>query len=145
MEQSYSCCGVGNERLQLVKSFKYLTCKISYEKEKHIQQKPSKPDQTLAILNSNFKPNLVQKFSRIKAHNALAVPILLYRSEIRALEKTITRSGINRDEFFQKNSRVHPFWPQKESIDFGEVESRTGWQETKKIQIKLATCYKNLS
>ena len=34
-----------------------------------------------------FKPNLVQTFSRIKVYNALAVPILLYGSEIWALRK----------------------------------------------------------
>jgi len=39
--------------------------------------------------------------------------------------------------YFQKNSRVHPLWPQKECRYFGRVENRTRWQETK-IQIKLA-------
>jgi len=34
--------------------------------------------QILGILKQQlFKPNLIEKFSRIKVHNALAVPILL--------------------------------------------------------------------
>ena len=51
---------------------------------------------------------------------------------------------IIRDEIFQKNSLVYPSWPQKEWRNFGGVESRTTWWETKKIQIKLTTtCNKN--
>jgi len=42
---------------------------------------------TLAILNNNFKPNLAQKFSRIKACNALVLQIILYGSKIWALKK----------------------------------------------------------
>jgi len=67
----------GNERLQLVKNFKNLTCKTPDEKEKDVQQKLSKSAQILANLKNNFKPNLVQKFSIIKAYNALARQILL--------------------------------------------------------------------
>ena len=52
--------------------------------------------------------------------------------------------GINRDEFFRKNSGAHPFGTQKEIRNFGKVEIRTGGRETKKIKIKLATtCNKN--
>ena len=53
----------------------------------------------------------------------------------------IKKSG---DEIFQKNSQVHSYWPQKECRNFGTAESRTSWQETKKIQIKFATtCNRN--
>jgi hypothetical protein len=34
---------------------------------------------------------------------------------------------------------VHLLRPQKKWRNFGRVESRTSWRETKKIQIKLAT------
>ena len=47
----------------------------------------------------------------------------------------------NRVEIFQKKSRLQPFWPQKERRDFGIVESRTSWGETKRIQIKLCTTF----
>jgi len=33
--------------------------------------------------------------------------------------------------------------PQKEWRNFVKVESRTGWREIKKMQIKLVTCDKN--
>ena len=42
---------------------------------------------------------------------------------------------------FEKNGRVHPFWPQKELRNSGKAESRTSWRETKTIQIKLAKIY----
>jgi len=39
-------------------------------------------------------------------------------AKFRLLEKNIRKIGVNRDEIFQKNSRVHPFWPQKEWRNF---------------------------
>jgi hypothetical protein len=48
-------------------------------KMKDIQQKPAKYAKVLVILNNTFKATLIQKCSRL---NALAVPILLYGSEI---------------------------------------------------------------
>jgi hypothetical protein len=36
----------------------------------------------LGILNNNFEPTWVQKSSRIKVYNALAVPTLVYGSKI---------------------------------------------------------------
>ena len=45
---------------------------------------------------------------------------------------------------FQKNSRVHTFWPQKEWRNSGRVKNRISWRESKKMQMKLAaTCNKN--
>jgi hypothetical protein len=41
----------------------------------------------LGIINNNFKPNLVQEFSKIKVYKALAVPTLLYGSQIWILRK----------------------------------------------------------
>jgi len=38
--------------------------------------------QILGILNNTFKPTLVQKLSRKKVYNALALSILLYGSKI---------------------------------------------------------------
>ena len=67
-----------NKCLQQVKNFKYLSCEISYETEKDIQQKLAKFSQILGILNNTFQPNLVQKFSRINVCNALAIPIILF-------------------------------------------------------------------
>jgi hypothetical protein len=77
---------VDNKCLQ-VKNFKYLGCEISYENEKDIQQNPANCSQILGILNNNFNPTLVQKFSKIKVYNALALPILLFGSEIWTLRK----------------------------------------------------------
>jgi len=46
--------------------------------------------------------------------------------------------------FFRTAAGQHPSWPQTEWRNFGRYESRISWQETKKIQIKLATtCNKN--
>jgi hypothetical protein len=44
-------------------------------------------DQVLETLNNNLKPTLVQKFSKIKVHSALALAILLTGSEIWTFKK----------------------------------------------------------
>jgi hypothetical protein len=49
---------------------------------------------------------------------------------------------IRRDEIFQKNSRLHHFWPHKKWRNFGRVENIRSWQETKKIKIKYPTTFK---
>jgi len=43
-------------------------------------------------------------------------------------EKKIKAIDINRNEIFRKKSRAHTLRPQKESSNFGRVESRTGWR-----------------
>jgi hypothetical protein len=68
-------------------TFKYRGCETSYEKEKDIQQKLAKLSQMLWNLNNTFKPKLIQKFSRIKVHNVLSLPILVYESEFWTLRK----------------------------------------------------------
>ena len=47
-----------------------------------MQQKLAKSAKILEILNNNFKPPVVQKYSGIKVDNALSLPILFYGSEI---------------------------------------------------------------
>jgi hypothetical protein len=78
---------VDNKCLQQVMNFKYLGCEISYGNEKDIQQKPAQFAQILGILKNTFIPTLVKKFSKIKIYNALALPIILYGSEIWTLRK----------------------------------------------------------
>jgi hypothetical protein len=75
-----------NKCLQ-VNNFKYLSCEISHENEKDIQQKPAKFSQILGVLTNTFKPTLAHKISRIKVYNAVALPILLCGSEIWTLRK----------------------------------------------------------
>jgi hypothetical protein len=50
------------------------------------------------ILNNTFKPNLVQKFSRIKVHNALDFPLFYMKGKF----------GIIEYKVFQKSSRGTP-------------------------------------
>jgi len=45
----------------------------------------------LGILNNVLKPNLVQKQSRLKLHNILAIPLLLYGCEIWTLKQSDVR------------------------------------------------------
>ena len=56
-------------------------------KLKRLSTNLAKFAQILGILNNNFKPTLVQKFSRIRVYNALDLPTNLYGSEIWTLEK----------------------------------------------------------
>jgi hypothetical protein len=76
---------VDNKCLQF-KNFEYLGCEISYENERDIQQNLATVLQILGILTNTFKPNLVQKCSRIRVSNAMAPP-LLCGSEIWTLKR----------------------------------------------------------
>ena len=72
------------------------------------------------------------------------ITFVLYQSKIWILKQKDNKIYINQDKIFQKNSRVHTFWPQNKWRNFGRAEIITSWWETKKIQIKLATtCNKN--
>jgi hypothetical protein len=57
--------------VQEVKNFEYLSCETSYENENDTERKLEKFAHTLGILNSIFKPSLVQKCPRIKLYNHL--------------------------------------------------------------------------
>ena len=73
---------VDNKPLQKVKNFNYFGFEISYENEKNNQQNFENFSKILGILYISLKPTLVEKFSRIKVYNALAILNLLYGSEI---------------------------------------------------------------
>jgi len=90
---------VDNKCLKLVNHFKYIGFEISFKSERDIEQKPGKFAQILGIRNKNCKQTLVQKLSTTNVHNALAVHILLYGSEIWTIRKKIKKKmGIDRDE-----------------------------------------------
>jgi hypothetical protein len=78
---------VDNKCLQHAENFKYRGCETSNGKEKDIQRELAKLSQILGNINNTFKPKLVQKFSRIKAHNVLPLPILVHESEFWTLRK----------------------------------------------------------
>jgi hypothetical protein len=81
------CKIIGDNKCLQVKNLKYLGCEISYENEKDIPQKVTKFAQILGILTNAFKPTLVLQSSRIRVRNALALPVLLYGSEIWTLRQ----------------------------------------------------------
>jgi len=47
------------------------------------------------------------------------------RAKFGPLEKLLETIDNNRDEIFQKNSQVHPFWPQKEWRNLEELKVET--------------------
>jgi hypothetical protein len=54
---------------------------VSYEKEKDTDNKITTFLKITGLINNTFKPNKVQKNTRIKLYNTLALPVLLYGSE----------------------------------------------------------------
>jgi len=80
---------VGNKRLQQAKNFKYVGFEIPYENKKVTQQKLATFYKILGVLNNTFKATFIQKFSKIKLHNALAglITRILYGSESCILRK----------------------------------------------------------
>jgi hypothetical protein len=73
---------IENKILEQVNMFNYLGCHVSYEVEKDIQDKITKFLKILGSLNNVLKPNQVYKTTRLKVYNTLAVPTLIYGSEI---------------------------------------------------------------
>jgi hypothetical protein len=79
----------------------------------------------LETLNITFKPTLIQKSSRIKIHNALALPILLHGSEILTLrQKDKNRLTPTEMKFFRRAGCTLFDHKRNEEI-FKTVESRT--------------------
>jgi len=64
-----------------VNSFNYLGNMISYEKELGIDNKLHNYFKITGIINNVFRPQKTLKKTRIKLHNTLALPVLLYGSE----------------------------------------------------------------
>jgi hypothetical protein len=71
-----------NMILEQVNTFTYQGCNISYQEEKDIHSKITNFLQILGLLNNTPKPNLVQRSTRLKLYKTLALPTLLYGSEI---------------------------------------------------------------
>jgi hypothetical protein len=95
---------VVNKCIQKATNVKYLGCEMSYEIEKDNKQKPARFAKMMGIKNSAFKPTLVQKFSKIKIHNILFLPILLYKSEIEPLENRIKKIDKIAMKFFRRTA-----------------------------------------
>jgi hypothetical protein len=66
-------------------TFIYLDWSISYQEKKDIHSKTTISLHTLGLLNNTLKTNLVQRSIRLKSYKTLALPILLYGSEILTL------------------------------------------------------------
>ena len=72
---------VDNKIIEQVNSFNYLGNLIPYEKEVDIDNKLNNYLKITGIINSMFRLQKTSKKMRIKLHNALSLPALLYSSE----------------------------------------------------------------
>jgi hypothetical protein len=68
-------------------TFICLGCNISYQEEKDIHSKIRKLLQILGLLNNTLKTNVVQRSTRLKLYKILALPSLLYGSEILTIKQ----------------------------------------------------------
>lgn len=94
-----------NQCLEQVQNFNYLGCEISYQNEKDVNKKITKFTQILGIINNTLKAKLVQKSTRIKIYNTLALPSLLYGSEIWTLKKKdMNRIKATEMKFFRRTA-----------------------------------------
>jgi len=136
---------VDNKCLQKEKDFKYLGCEISYDGEKDVQQKLSKFSQILAILYNPFKTTLVQKFSKIRVHNALAVHFLLHGSEIwTPRKKSKKRLALFEIKFFMHTVRYTIFGQNRNDEILEELKVEEIHEKLRRYVITLAmTCNKN--
>jgi len=59
-----------------VENFKYFSYKFPMKIKMVFEKKLAKCAQIPGILNNNFKPTLIKKFSRAKVYNALSPPTI---------------------------------------------------------------------
>jgi hypothetical protein len=72
---------INNKIVEQVNTFNCLGNLVLYEKEKDTDNKITKFLKITGIINNTFKPNKIQKGTRIKMYTTLALPVLLYGSE----------------------------------------------------------------
>ena len=73
---------IDNKIIEQVNSFNYLGNMISYERELDIDNKLNNYLKIIGILNNVFRPQKFLKKTRTKLYNTMALPVLLYCSEI---------------------------------------------------------------
>ena len=72
---------IDNKIVEKVNLFNYLGNVISYEGELDIDNRLNNFLKITGNLNSVFRPQITLKKTRIKLHNTMALPVLLYGSE----------------------------------------------------------------
>ena len=78
---------IDNKIIEQVNSFNYLGIVISYEKELYIDNKLHNYLKITGILNNVSRPQKTLKKTRINLYNPLALPVLLYGSELGLLKQ----------------------------------------------------------
>ena len=73
---------IDSKIIEQVNLFNYLGNMMSYEGELDIYNKLNNFLKIISILNNVFRPQKPLKKTRIKLYNTLALPVLLYGSEI---------------------------------------------------------------
>ena len=101
------------------------------------------------IINDNKPPETslfatqTSSLFRLKL-SADLLPILIYRSEIWTLRRQDNKLLTSFEITFYRRTPCTHFWPPKELRNFGRVETRTRFRQSKKIQSKMTTtCNKN--
>jgi adenylate kinase family enzyme len=82
---------IDNKAIQQVNFFNYLGNMICYEGELDIDNKLNNFLKITGILNNVFRPQKTVMKTRIKLHNKLALPVLLYGSETWSVDASDTR------------------------------------------------------
>jgi hypothetical protein len=73
---------IDNKSVEQVNTFSYLGTLVLDENEKDADSKISEFLKIIGIINNIFKPNKVRENTRIKLYSTLALPVVLYGSEI---------------------------------------------------------------
>jgi hypothetical protein len=82
---------ISNNTVEQVNTFIYLRCSTAYRMTK-ITVKISTFLQVTGIFNRTLKPSPIQKHSRVKICNTLALPTLLYKCETWAVREKDQRT-----------------------------------------------------
>jgi hypothetical protein len=108
---------INDKIFEQVNEFKYFGCQILYEGERDVKNNISKFLQVTGTINNVLKPNQVQKSSRMKIYNTLAIPTLIYGSEIWTLTQQ-NKSRLKASEMkFLRRTAGHTLLDHKKNED----------------------------
>ena len=124
--------------------FNYLGNTLSYEGELDIDNKLNNILKIRDILNNVFRPQKTLKKTRIKLHNTLALPILLYGSETWTIKARDARRITAAEMKFMRRTAGYTWTDYKTNVQIAkELKNNTNFGQIIGIQEKLDTTCKH--
>jgi hypothetical protein len=118
---------IGNKTIEQVNSCNYLGNLISYENEMDIDNKLNNYLRITGIINNVFRPKKTLNKTRIKLCNKLALPILLYSSEIWTIKARDARRITAADMKYMRRTAGYTWTDHKTNTEIAKEYNPSFW------------------